>query len=268
MIYDVGDPWAYYIYVTDINGNPANAGTMTVTLTAPDGTTPTVTVSNPSTGTYLATCSPLNQSGRWTVSYVATGANACADQDQIDVRPSPSTALISLADAKENLRIPQTDSSQDEQLRVYIDVVTDMIETETGPWLPRTVTETVTATGYAFFLWGGPVISITSFAPILTDGCAYVATDFTVTTAGQVTRLDGCLLSGEQYQVTYVAGRPNGIVPPRIQQAARVLLQHLWHTQRSSGNASVTSDADQGTDPTMPNRVRELLRYDRLVSVA
>ena len=75
--YDLGDVVTLTCEVRDAAGAAANAGAVTCTVTAPDGTTSSPTVSNPATGTYTATYTPA-VTGRFAVRWLATGANAGA----------------------------------------------------------------------------------------------------------------------------------------------------------------------------------------------
>jgi hypothetical protein len=135
--------------------------------------------------------------------------------------------------------------------------VTDLIEGEIGAVIPRTVTETVDIWRDTFMV-RQPIISLTSLTAVRTGGVGLLAADYQVTSTGKVVRKDGAWLTDAQwgtYTVVYQAGRTT--ISPRIMQAARVLLQHLWTNQR--GNAP-TRDADAWTAPfTMPNSVREAL---------
>ena len=82
--YDLGDPVALSVTVRDAAGALANAGAMTLTVTLPDGTTATPTISNPSTGTYTATYVPAVV-GRFVARWVSTGANAAAYSEDFTV---------------------------------------------------------------------------------------------------------------------------------------------------------------------------------------
>src|SRR6266542_1649818 len=70
--FDVGDAYRLVYTLTDAAGTPANA-TVTVTITKPDGTADTPTLTNPSTGTYIAVGS-CSAAGTWLYKFAATGA--------------------------------------------------------------------------------------------------------------------------------------------------------------------------------------------------
>lgn len=245
-MYDLGDIWTSGLTVRDATGALADATAVTCTITLPDATTAAATITHPSTGLYTATY-PTTQAGRHPYLWQATGLNAGVQADQFDVRSSVSTALLSLADAKAALNMSATITTNDEELRDKIDVVTDLIEGYVGPVIPRTVTRTVTFSGRTFFL-PGPVISLTSITPVLTSGRTYTASDFLAETFGAVTRLDGAMLCWGTYQVVYTVGR-QGALPPGILEAARLLLARLWRSQRGAGFRPGTgSDNEQTVD--------------------
>ena len=99
--YDLGDVVTLTATVKDTAGAPANAGTMVCTVTAPDGTTSTPSVANPSTGTYTAQLTPAS-AGRYQVRWLATGANAGAFvQDFTVVSGAP---LLTLSDLEAHLQ--------------------------------------------------------------------------------------------------------------------------------------------------------------------
>lgn len=54
MAFDLGDVVTLSVTVRDEAGAPANAGAVTATVTAPDGTTSATPVSNPSAGVYTS----------------------------------------------------------------------------------------------------------------------------------------------------------------------------------------------------------------------
>lgn len=84
--------------VTDLSGNPANATSVTCTVTAPDGTTSNPATANPAVGTYTADYTSA-QAGRHVAKLVATGDNAGVVEAVFDV-VSLSTALVDLAEVK------------------------------------------------------------------------------------------------------------------------------------------------------------------------
>ncbi|WP_330265326.1 phage head-tail connector protein [Streptomyces griseorubiginosus] len=173
-------------------------------------------------------------------------------------------ALLTLAEAKAQLDI--TTDTEDAELQAYIDALTAPIERHVGPVEIRTVTEVVDGRA-ALVLTQVPVVSLTSLTPLTTGGTA-IGTDevFLDKDSGVIHRLSGGSFAGGPWTAVYEAGR--GEVPPTINLAARILLQHLWRTQygASRGLSSVGGGDDflvteqiAGWGYAIPNRVLQLL---------
>lgn len=273
-VLDLGDPWAEYLYVRDINGALANAGALTCTVTFPDQTTTqAATITGPSpTGTYLASLAATvpTQVGRYTWYGQATGANACSMSGAFEVRSSTSTALFSLDDAKGVLNWPAGDLSQDEEIRDAVDVVTSFLEKRIGTILQQTLTETVEI-WRDFFYTRQPIVSLTSLTPVRSGGMTLLAADYQVLSNGKVVRKDGAWVTTAPwnlYTAVYVAGRTT--VSPKILGAARALLQHFWAaTQRSDfGTPSLGSDDAINVDRLLTPLADELLFGEGSVGIA
>ncbi|WP_371670024.1 phage gp6-like head-tail connector protein [Streptomyces sp. NBC_00289] len=174
-------------------------------------------------------------------------------------------ALLTLAEAKAQLDIDT--STDDLELQVYVNALTATIERHVGPVEIRTVTETVNSRGPALALTQAPVASLTSLTPLQMGGTAVAVEDVYVDPdSGVVRRADGGNFYGGPWRAVYQAGR--GSVPPTINLAARILLQHLWRTQygASRGLSGVGGGDDYSvTEPVpgwgyaIPNRVLQLL---------
>ncbi|MGH3439673.1 MAG: hypothetical protein ACRDRN_24865, partial [Sciscionella sp.] len=112
----------------------------------------------------------------------------------------------------------------------------------------------------SFMLNNVPVLSLTSVTRI--DGSITwdLASLHVNQKSGQVTLLSGAPVSG-LVAVTYQAGYT--VVPPNFQLAARIIVQHLWMTQR--GDKGATRAGGMGTSVVpgigfaIPNRALELL---------
>jgi hypothetical protein len=232
-------------------GTAQNATAVVLTVTLPDGTTQTPSVTAAGSGVYTAT-GPATQAGRYTVVWTATGTNADKITDTYDVRPAASTAILSLTDARAALNFSKT--TNDPELRDYIDSVTTLIENRIGPVIPRTVTETVTGSQY-LYLSQTPVTAVTSITGAQTGAVTILASNTLFDgNTGRVFLADRTGFYSDIYTVVYTAGRG---LDPAIMQAARITLQHLWANQR--GNAP-SRDADAYTAPfSLPNAAREYL---------
>jgi hypothetical protein len=174
-------------------------------------------------------------------------------------------ALLSLEDAKAQLDI--TTTTHDVELRAYIEGLTTAIEAHVGPVENRTVTEVVNAQGPILLLQQTPAVSLTSFTPVLDAGTALSVGDLHLDgPKGIVRRKDGGSFYGGPWSALYIAGR--GEVPPTLNLAARILLQHLWRTQYGASRAGAGiggGDDFSVTEPVVgwgyaiPNRVLQLL---------
>lgn len=270
-MYDLADIVPLAIQTTNPNNNNelTNAGEVTLTVTFVDDTGTTVEINphviNPSVGRYQSDYSPTVP-GRHMVRWVATGAMASAYSDVFDVRPSTPNYIVSLADVKQYLNI--TTSTNDEELRGFIEATTDVVEDIVGPVIVQTVIETHTRPGRVLVLQRPPVLSLVSITSVLPGGWGYDAATVDVDPqTGIVRRLDGLSLGGTHsfpLRVTYLAGRP--VIPASITMAAKVIIDHLWETQRGHTQGVRPSPGGgrsaqkKGVPPTLPHRAQELLR--------
>jgi len=174
-------------------------------------------------------------------------------------------ALLTLADAKDQLNI--TTTAHDTEMQKYVDAAIAKVEEYVGPVDIRSFTERVPAPPYGapvIALQQTPAVALTSVVPVLTGGHSYAVASLDLDgDTGLVQRLDGGRLRGP-LRVTYTAGRT--AVPPHYHLAARILVQHLWSTQRGPGRPALGGQDDYSvTEPVrgfgyaVPNRVLELL---------
>ncbi|WP_406730896.1 hypothetical protein [Streptomyces sp. NBC_01794] len=206
------------------------------------------------------------QAGRHSVRWVfTTPANAYTDS--FDVREAAPPAILSLADAKKHLN--KTTTTDDDEIRGWVESVTAGIEGLCGPVVVRTVVERHDDRRVPVIcLRQTPILSLTSVVAILTGGTTYTVGDLDVdSTTGVVQRLDGGSLTGP-LRVTYTAGRR--IVPAAITSAAKIILQHLWRTQQGPGRPQLGVGDFDVTEPAagfgyaIPNRALQLLEPHRL----
>ena len=118
-MFDLGDVVPLAVNVKDTAGALANATAVVLTITLPDGTTATPSVTNSSTGVYSATYTPA-VAGRFGVRWVATGTNASTYVDAFTV--AAGAGLISLDEVKAFLNI--TSTTNDEELREFVAAAT------------------------------------------------------------------------------------------------------------------------------------------------
>lgn len=257
-MFDLADPVPLAVTVAGPSGSPGDATAVTCTVTAPDGTTSTPTVTHDGTGLYSALYAPA-QAGRHVVRWVATGTNASAFTDVFLVADSLAP-LVSLAELRTHLRKGSTAS--DEELRWHALVATELAEEWLGYVLRRTVVTGEQHDGgrASVLLLRGPVESVTT---VTVAGTALASTAWRLDkTAGILHHAYGTF-GGSTLDVVvdYVAAPTRGL--HRYVQGVREITRHLWDTQR--GGSQLPRQQGAGDDWTsesgwsVPRRVMELL---------
>lgn len=274
MSYALGQPVPLTIDVTDANGVPGDATTVTLTVTRPDGTDDVLTttgggVTHPSTGRYAVDYVPLS-AGLYGVRWAATGTNASAPPvDGFYVLPTALTPLVSLAEAREHLNL--TETTRDFQVAGFIQVASGLAEKYTGRiWRRQTLTTTRDG-GLDLVRLNPPVLSVTT---VVEDGSSLSADSYVLDAGrGWLYRAGSSRwssLAPQNVVVTYVAGPTDGLVPEFVRQGVLLQVQHLWETQR--GVAAPRRGADTEWSPTLgysvPRRVQELWDHERPPLVA
>jgi hypothetical protein len=248
---DLGDPVPLAIFITDDTGAAVNAGAVVLTITLPDGTSVLPAVTNGTVGAYTASF-PTTLAGRHLVRWVATGVNASTYSDEFNVSPADPRFLISLDDARKALGTVAANTVKDEDLRVYVAAVTNIIEDVTGPIL--------TLPGQVWTVDGGAAqvllpSAVTSVQSVTDTGVTLTpVSDYTVNLrSGIVTR--GTLLYPFRFlpgiqnvSVTYTVG--GSTVPGNVALAARIILRQLWIVSGQQGNRPAMGSSEaSGTTP-------------------
>lgn len=189
------------------------------------------------------------------------------------------TTFITLADAK--LQLNMTAVTNDVELGDYIDAACDEVEAWVGPVATRVVVgefvdlmgrtiynELTTAGTRAIVLRHRPVQSIQGVTSAILAGVTYTTTDFTIDSdTGIVRRKDGGTIFGPLL-VDYTAGYVTP--PPWARLAAKIIVQHLWKTQRGSSSGrpgSQTADAMvPGMGFAVPGQAAALMESHRNVA--
>lgn len=265
MSWDLGDSVPLSITVTDADEQLANAGSVSVTITLPDGTTDVQgPIAPTSTGIYDYDYVTV-QAGRHAVRWVATGANASAFSDAFDVVPADGGAFVSLADVRIHLK-KTSSTDDDEKLRGFLDAACQVIEDRMGHVTP--VTLSIDGCGRTVIL-ERPVISVISVVQ-LPGGAAVPAADAVAGTDGWT--LDGgagVLSLSRSYgrvRATIRVGRSP--IPGNFRLAGLELTAHLWRTSQhntSGGRPSLGVDETvvPGVSYALPYNVRQLLGLDK-----
>lgn len=241
MTYDVGASVPIAVDVKDSTGALANSASVTLTITLPDGTTTSPTVTNPpaNIGQYRFTYVPTLP-GRYPWRFVATSLNA-PYEDTFDVRAA-STALLSLADAKRQLKI--TNTASDDELRGFIESATEIVESYVGPIVPRSFTRRVNMRYRQYIHLPHTNVTAITGLTLVSDGSTPIAlTSITVdATTGIVSfKTPGGIFPYNDMDITYTVGQ--SYVKANWITAAGLIVQHLW--QAKLGNLP----SIQGDDP-------------------
>jgi hypothetical protein len=262
-MYDVGDVITLPLSVTDGAGNPADGGTVTVTVGLPDGTTATPVVAPGDTGQYSATFTAVLE-GLHTVRWTVTAGDAIVPQDVFNVREI-TDQIIGLAEARKQLRF--TGADFDDDLRLFIAAAGKAVEDHTGVALVRrTITEKLDATCGKLWLTKTPVLSITSLEAVNGSATWDTAHLDVRDDLGLVRALTGPTITGYVRSV-YIPG--TRVIPPNFLLACRIITEHLWQTMRpfASSTVPMVGALDDSLDArtgglvgfAIPNRALELL---------
>lgn len=257
MPIDIGDVQRLYFDLTDPEGTPVSADLMEITITLPDDTQvgPQAVIPE-STGHYHFDYT-TTQAGRHVAHWVGTGTNPGANVTVFDVVSAMPPDIISVYDAKVQLKI--TNDVSDDELRSFIGSATAVVERVRGEAVvKRSFTEKITAVNGRVVLSRLPVVSVTSIAS--RDGLTTWDVDDTDVDDAGILTSTRTPLAGD-LTVIYVAGYIE--IPENYLMAARIILEHLWQTKR--GNAGVPRPGGMevatvsGLGFAVPNRALELL---------
>jgi hypothetical protein len=274
-VIDLGDIYQVAVAIRDADGTLTDPATATLTITLPDGTAVTPTVPAPTETGILRIDYPTAQAGmhRWRL--VTTGP-VTAYADVFDVRDATPPLLFSLADAKVHLNIPPDRTTDDEEVRRFVEAVTEVVERDpewgVGPVVARSYTDRIHAYDVpSLVLRHRPVLSLTSVTAVLDGGTDYTPADLDVDTEAGIVRRKaarGLWFTGGPWDVVYQAGRRQ--VPANITHGGRIILQHIWSTQRTRDirrpPAAIAGDMTEvrggGMTFSVPRRAVELLGAD------
>jgi len=266
--YPLGQPVRVSTTVRDLNGALVNPGAIVLNLTKPDGSTTQYTTP-PTSGTGLfywdVSAADLSQIGHYAYTWTSTGTGAGVAPGTFDVYDPLETSVLSLQDAKEMLNIPAATTAYDTEIAAWVASIQTSLERYTGgPVITRPVTERAEATcGYtAILLRQRPVVAVTSITP--DTGAAVSLSDLKIdVNAGVVRRALGLpfYAAGPWFTVIYTAGWGTA-VPAAFNSFARIVLDHLWATQRGPASMPMGSEetvAIPGFGFAIPHRAAELL---------
>ena len=253
--------------VKDTAGVLTNA-TVTCTLTKPDGTTSSPSITNVSTGLYRVE-PDLDQSGLWRVTWRATGAVIAGEPERFYVYPATDTWLVSLSEAKAHLN--ETATTNDDELKPFVAAASEFVENIVGAVARQTITDEVVHPDPDGFVWlKHPAISLTTITQTYGGTKSYVAATVT-TDSPELTRgklwLGGSYTSAYPLKVTYVAGRVQ--VPTLIRSAVLDYLKWDWQSQRGAGPLPYSTSEEMAAVPgTVPFKIRQKLSAYTIPGIA
>src|SRR6266702_1121750 len=256
--YGLGQPVRLSTTVTDLSGTLVNAGTLSLTVRKPDATQQTYnTPTNDSTGLYHqdVPTADLTQLGHYQYVWTSTGTGAgVSGPAGLAVFDPFEVSILSLQDAKDMLNIAQTDTTDDAEIQRKIASIESGLEKFTGgPIITRTISNErlEVGSGYrTFALRYRPVVSVTSIVDVA-SGVAMSLADLDPDYVTGILRRKLNLpfwSRGPFYLITYTAGWGTA-VPPAIQEAAAVILQQVWETQRGGALTVATGGEETVTIP-------------------
>ena len=290
MVYYTGMPVPLAFTLVDQNGTPVDPAVTqpVVTVTLPDGTTATPTVTHTGTGTFTAVYN-TTEAGHHLIAWACTDAtHPGAFADEFDVWSTTSTNVLSQADAKAVLSIAASNTSYDDLVQKVNASVTSWLEWYCGTIVPATVTETLRVGGLVVQLSRPPVNSLVAWTsvpsqfsadtsrvvpappspmfPVMVFGVTYPLSQlYADPQKGTVRHTSGLPFYYGPFIWQYTAGYTT--VPYAIRLAGSITLRHLYGFER--GGAAVaaagsTAGADEMTQMTpfgfaVPNRAIELL---------
>lgn len=210
---------------TPVTWTLGSAGTVVLTVTAPDGTTTTPAVTGSST--YTATVAPI----------------------------------VSLADIRSHLRMSAPGAAEDQKLLTFARAASAACERYTDRVWRRTEVTAEAHTGgrSALILYRQPVWAVTA----VTEDGSPLTSGWWLDPVGWLLRRgtpDAPWCWDEQVTVTYTAG-PTGAVPDPVHLGVLEMVRHLQATQRG-GTAHPAQGGGDEWDPregfAVPRRVTEL----------
>lgn len=181
--------------------------------------------------------------------------------------------IITIDDVHDHLNMTDATEGDDLELAVHITAASELVEQMVGPVVIRQFTD-LERTGPRLALDQRPVVELLAVAPTFGAGAALDVAGLVVNReTGTVRQVSGSYLLGGPWDVTYTAGRAETVaeVPDALGLACRVIVAHLWETQRAATLGPQSDDFTplvQGSGFAIPYRARDLMAPYRTVVVA
>lgn len=232
-------------FSTDVYDKPVedggvltNAAAAVLTVTLPDGTTATPTVTNPSTGKYVGSyqTSPSSPLGRYLGHWVLSFAGGAVDtyDETIDV----VSTFVTVDEALDHLRAAGVITTEPDldYLEWLCSVATDAVERDLGRnYVRKTVVEVHSGGSDRLVLRRTPVLSVTSVSE---SGSALTGSDYVMDPEMPIL-YRGSMTSARRFSpgrlnvtVTYVVGSLNP--PPVVRKVALNAIQGMWRQSQQA----------------------------------
>jgi hypothetical protein len=181
------------------------------------------------------------------------------------------TSVLPLQDAKDQLNIPASNTGSDTEIQSYIATIESSLERATGgPVVNRVITERAEMMSgqTVIAVRRRPLVSVVSIASA-SGGAIDISAGLDLdVNAGLIRRKLGLPFYGPFFQwlpqvsVVYIAGW-GASVPPAFNSFARIVLQHLWWSQRAPALQGPLAGGSEVIIPgfgfAIPNAAAELL---------
>lgn len=267
-MYEVGQTLVWTVVTRDATGTVVDpTATPTATITLPDATTASGTVTKTATGTYRVTATG-SLAGRVRMRATSTTPGTVVNlpySDVADVLPADPRLICSLADARAAMNTPAAQRVSDDEVRGYIAAATLVVEDIVGPVLGATRTEVHDGGQRAILLFDYPSAAITS---VTEDGVTLSASDYCLGDGGILYRgsrpgTGRWSLGARNVSITYPVGGTS--IDPNVRLAAAELVAFWYGSTQIAGRPGLQSGGDVGGGTFMsmgyavPHAVRDKL---------
>lgn len=269
MALEVGQVYEATLDVRNTAGTLVNPSSVVLTITLPDGTTTTPSVTNPPavTGHFIYD-HPCAVAGLHKFGWVTTSPGT-AKTDYVTVRNFIS--LISVQEAKDHLNF-RAGQDSDEELSRFMQASTELVETKGGYTIRRSFTDRISEGVLELVLPRRPVLSVQSVTSVWPGGPTW-------TTSQLIPDLEaGIIMLNTQntpfwwgpWNVAYTVGR--AVPLEKHLHACKEQLRHLWDTQRGSMPPSLLGGEEvfttsTGFSFTVPRRVLEAFEGEMVPAI-
>lgn len=269
MPYTVGSQVFLTASFTDGNNAAFDPSAVTVTITLPDGTNSgALSATKVATGSYSYTYT-TTETGIHQFYFAGTGPASIQPSDIFTVIGTATAGLISIQDAKTILNKSGASHVDDLELRGWILSATEIINTQCGYTVPTTFAETTSSVidsggRQVLMLSKTPVLSVQSIAPTQLNIPQIDISTLVINGDQGIIYLANWWSWWGPQLVNYTAGRTT--VSPSLQQAAALIVQYFWESQRGGGVSNTVAgfggDETQEFNgmPGFPTRALDLMR--------